>query len=738
MPLESRAEKSASASAPHELADAAIRAQLERVLASDVFSRSPQLRRFLSFVVEQSLTGQGHTLKESVLAHELYGKGTDFDGGSDPVVRVDARRLRDKLREYYDDRFDPIVISLPKGSYVPVFEGKSTSPTPLPRLIPRSEPQEKAPATRVSRTRLRIGALAVIAVIVVVLTVLVAWFVSRSSSDAPSQLLPLASYPGSEGWPALSPDGDLVAFAWSGGETGPTDIYVKAVGSEALRRVTDTPESERDPAWSPDGRSIAFAREGSSPDRRGVFTISQLGGAERQVSASGTNVAWSRDSKSVLIRDRDANVGPFGFYQVFLDTLKRRQLTQAPLGDGDWRADVSPDGKTLAFIRYQRSGIADLYVVPMEGGEPRRLSNWNTSIWGLSWTADGSEIVYSVWEPPSSRLWRINALSPQPNRGSPLPDIPWGAEGPSISRPTRGQPARLAFQTITRDADLHMMDLEASLVKDTIPSTPFSNSTRFEASARFSPDGNRIAFNSYRSGGPEIWVAGRNGSGLRQITSLGAEQLFVSAWSPDGADIAFDAAIGGNSDVYLVGADGGRLRRLTSESSVDGIPSWSGDGRWIYFVSTRGGVIPNVWRIPADGGEATRITHKGGFEPKESPDGRFLFYLDGYPAGLRATGTARVIRVPLGGGEAQVVLDHVQPFLWSVAVTGIVFVTRGAEFDAIDTYRFDDRRVTRVGRLGFRVPTIFTHMAVSPDGRWALVTNLVRSDSDLMLLDKFR
>ena len=72
---------------PSELPDSIVRAQLERILASEVFSRSPQLRRFLSFVVEQRLAGQGHSIKESVLAHELYGKGTDFDGGTDPVVR---------------------------------------------------------------------------------------------------------------------------------------------------------------------------------------------------------------------------------------------------------------------------------------------------------------------------------------------------------------------------------------------------------------------------------------------------------------------------------------------------------------------------------------------------------------------------------------------------------------------------------------------------------------------------
>ena len=169
-----------------------------------------------------------------------------------------------------------------------------------------------------------------------------------------------------------------------------------------------------------------------------------------------------------------------------------------------------------------------------------------------------------------------------------------------------------------------MIGLEARLVNDTIESKPFSNSTRIEGSARFSADGSRIAFVSFRSGGPEFWVAGRDGSGLQQITTLGAPGVMVSGWSPDGARIAFEAAIGGNTDVYLVGTDGGHLRRLTAEPSIDGVPSWSGDGQWIYFASTRAGVIADIWRVSADGGQAIRLTRHGGFEPRESPDGRYL------------------------------------------------------------------------------------------------------------------
>src|SRR5262245_58265786 len=107
---------------PTHFLDSRVRDQLERILASDIFTRSERLSAFLRYVVEQTLNGQGSVLKEQVLGIELYGKDHAFDRTVDPIVRVDARRLRDKLREYYaESPRDPIVISLPKGSYVPTF-----------------------------------------------------------------------------------------------------------------------------------------------------------------------------------------------------------------------------------------------------------------------------------------------------------------------------------------------------------------------------------------------------------------------------------------------------------------------------------------------------------------------------------------------------------------------------------------------------------------------------------------
>lgn len=103
---------------------AMIRAALDRVLASDAFRAAPQLSAFLAFVVERAMEGRGSELKGYTIAVEALGRPADFDPQTDPIVRVEAGRLRRTLSQYYrdDGRTDPVRISMPVGGYVPVFE----------------------------------------------------------------------------------------------------------------------------------------------------------------------------------------------------------------------------------------------------------------------------------------------------------------------------------------------------------------------------------------------------------------------------------------------------------------------------------------------------------------------------------------------------------------------------------------------------------------------------------------
>src|SRR6266853_3884826 len=104
----------------HEPAEV-IRINLERALESSPFATADRLRRFLRYIVEKSLSGQPEALREYSIGLEVYGRKPDFDPRVDAIVRVEASRLRSKLREYYDaaGRRDPIRIELPKGTYVP-------------------------------------------------------------------------------------------------------------------------------------------------------------------------------------------------------------------------------------------------------------------------------------------------------------------------------------------------------------------------------------------------------------------------------------------------------------------------------------------------------------------------------------------------------------------------------------------------------------------------------------------
>ena len=101
-----------------------IRLQLDRMLASATCSSADRMSGFLRYVVERALAGEGDQIKEYVIGVAVFGRGDDYDPRLDSIVRVEARRLRTKLDEYYaaDGRDDTIVIAIPRGSYSPTFE----------------------------------------------------------------------------------------------------------------------------------------------------------------------------------------------------------------------------------------------------------------------------------------------------------------------------------------------------------------------------------------------------------------------------------------------------------------------------------------------------------------------------------------------------------------------------------------------------------------------------------------
>src|SRR3954447_11837243 len=100
-----------------------VRAELDRILQSAGFAHSERMARFLRCVVERAVAGRGEEVKEYLLGVEVFDRKSDYDPRVDPIVRVEARRLRAKLQDYYDHngKDSKVQIELPKGAYVPCF-----------------------------------------------------------------------------------------------------------------------------------------------------------------------------------------------------------------------------------------------------------------------------------------------------------------------------------------------------------------------------------------------------------------------------------------------------------------------------------------------------------------------------------------------------------------------------------------------------------------------------------------
>ena len=103
----------------------AVRDELERILSSETFKRSERARELLSYLVAREQLGEAERLKGYAIAVDVFGKDSEFDSSTDAVVRVQAGRLRELLTQYYaaEGRSDPIRLVIPRGSYVPAYEG---------------------------------------------------------------------------------------------------------------------------------------------------------------------------------------------------------------------------------------------------------------------------------------------------------------------------------------------------------------------------------------------------------------------------------------------------------------------------------------------------------------------------------------------------------------------------------------------------------------------------------------
>jgi dipeptidyl aminopeptidase/acylaminoacyl peptidase len=309
--------------------------------------------------------------------------------------------------------------------------------------------------------------------------------------------------------------------------------------------------------------------------------------------------------------------------------------------------------------------------------------------------------------------------------------IPGGAEGVyNVAIARTGN--RLAYSKYSVDTNVWETDLASGVKRRVL------GSTRNERSAQYSPDGTRIAFRSDRSGADEMWVCDASGRDAIQLTSFNGPLTGTPRWSPSGRFVAFDSRPNGNADIYVVGANGEPVRRVTSANAEDVVPSWSRDGKWLYFASNRGGDW-QVWKIASDtvaeASSPLQVTRNGGFAAFESADGPNVLYAKGRNA-------PGIWMVPAVGGEERLLIGSLRAGYWgnwAVADSGVFFVRPiPPEAAAVDVYQFSNRRTRTVAVLTKDPPFSDSGFAVSRDGHKLLYSQVDHSGSDICLVEYFQ
>lgn len=589
-----------------------------------------------------------------------------------------------------------------------------------------------APARQGSKQRMLIAAAAALVAALTVGLLLVL----RPEPVEPAASVPLTTYPGSETAPSFSPDGKSVAFMWNNGPSGNWDIYVKLPDVEAPQRFTSTPQDDTSPAWSPDGRTIAFMRI-LSPASAQYIVKPYPDGAERILRTVETCapdlqlrvLAWHPGGNHLIITERQ-NERSCGLAALSIATGAATRLTEPPVRERDSGPAVSPDGSKLAFIRGAGYPGLSLYVTRLSQDLKTTGSAWKVTSetarmeLGLAWMPGSQELVYTRGNSVADfALFRVAASG----GGKPRPV---SGAGPMSFWPSVSSQGSLAFVLGNPGKALWRVEMPGGAGGIPVLSE-VAPSTQMQQMGAYSPDGERIVFESERSGQREIWTVGISGSPIQQLTNLAALAQ-GPAWSPDGSRVAFVAAPQKQRDVYVVSSGGGTPRRLTEDLSDDAAPSWSQDGRWVYFHSNRSGA-QEVWRMAAEGGVATQITRAGGAGPSESPDGRFVYYRkrDG------------LWRLPVsGGGPESLVLEGLAQMSNAVLMeSGVFFVaakpaaTTNEKIDSkICFYDFTTGRTRDVGAIPGALGWGFS---VSPDRRNFLVTRTHTGTSDLRILGHF-
>ncbi len=350
-------------------------------------------------------------------------------------------------------------------------------------------------------------------------------------------------------------------------------------GENTINLTADCPYVDTMPAFSPDGKLIAFRSE---RDGSGIFVMGRTGESVRKLTPStpesmtgeyGFNPSWSPDGKTIVFATSSdftasSRGGDFSeLYVVDVETGKMRKIKEADAVQPQW----SPHGHRIAY--WTAAGgpeLREVWTMPAEGGPAVRVTDDERGGWNPAWSPDGNHLFFLSKRAGSDNVWRI----PIDERSGEVlgePEPVTSGEAPSrnfLSLSSGTGDAVYSVETIHRNIERYEFDPVAEAVVGGPVSITTGSALRTQPSP--SPDGDWLKFEQEG----HVYVSRIDGSQPVELT-----EGFIAAWSPDSTRIAFSSQRSGSRDIWVIGRDGTGLQQLTdSPEERLGSPVWSPNG----------------------------------------------------------------------------------------------------------------------------------------------------------------
>jgi len=405
----------------------------------------------------------------------------------------------------------------------------------------------------------------------------------------------------------FSRDGDFVFYVVSDkNNPQPTLYQVPVLGGNPRRLISNVAGPV---TFSPDGKRLAFIRQFTDQGEEGLMTANVDGSGERRIAVRKfpnffTSASWSPDGTAIAC-GAGSYVPVYSGYvvQVPAEGGSEKPITSQSwtfVGQVEWLHDGS--GLIVAASEAASAGSdsSQIWFLPRQGGEVRRITNDLNNYSGASLTADSGRLV-TVQSGTVSNIWLIR-----------------NGEAGSAEAVTTG--------AAKRDG------------KDGVVWTP----------------NGKTVYVSRASGTDDIWIMNTDGGGQTQLTS-GAGINTNPSVSPDGRFIVFTSTRDGAAHIWRMDIDGANAKQLTSGSG-ENHAQFSPDGKWVVYTLFAG--KPTLWRVSIEGGAPSPISDKTLSEPSISPDGTMIaaIYRDEQP-----NSPARIAVIPFEGGDVVKTFDVQRP-----------------------------------------------------------------------------